>query len=204
MKKVDSKKFITKSKVISDIRKIKNKFCKEFEKHLNKYGALTEEISYETKINSLKKENERLKRELLELRQQVLIKNENVFEYHDEFVDKPISDADTNVEYLELTPQESKRLAQMGNSWFVSYMYHLCNHPEHTNWKKTLNGFREGYFKSTRAAHKKYLNKIAQSNEASLGTNRIGLSGAEIRRMAQELLDNWDKASKNLTYIKIF
>ena len=204
MKKVDSKKFITKSKVISDIRRIKNKFYKEFEKYLNKYGAHTEENFYEIKIKALEAENRRLKREIAELRQQIITKNENILEYHDEFTDKTISDTEATVEDLELTPQESKKLGQMGSSWFVSYMYHLCNHPEHTNWKKTLNGFREGYFKSTRAAHKKYLNKIAQSNEASLGTNRIGLSGAEIRRMAQELFDNWDKASKNLTYIKIF
>lgn len=99
----------------------------------------------------------------------------------------------------ELSPIALKRLGQMGNSWFVSYMYHFYN-PAHNNWLKTLNSFRTGYFKETKEVHKQFLERISNANEAALGRNQIDLSGAEVRRMAKELLKNWDVVSQNQEY----
>lgn len=100
---------------------------------------------------------------------------------------------------LQLYDKHLSRLGRMGNSWFVSYLYHFYD-SSHKNWELTLNGFRTGYFKETKEAHKQFLEKISNANEAALGRNQIGLSGADIRRMAKELLANWDAVSQNQEY----
>ena len=102
---------------------------------------------------------------------------------------------------IELEAMHLKRLGQMGNSWFVSYMYHYYD-KNHRNWEITLNNFRTGYFKDTKKVHYQFLERISKANEAALGRNQIGLSGAEIRRMAKELLTHWDVVSQNPDYKK--
>lgn len=99
----------------------------------------------------------------------------------------------------ELSPIALKRLGQMGNSWFVSYMYHYYD-PSHNNWKITENSFRTGYFKQTKEVHKQFLERISNANEAALGRNQIDLSGAEVRRMAKELLARWDTVNQSQEY----
>lgn len=108
---------------------------------------------------------------------------------------------------MELTPAEKRNLQTIGKSWFVSRMYHDFIDSNHNNWTRTPTGFKIGTF--NRIANnpntlKKYLYSIMKSNEFRLSKNEIGLSGFEIQKMAKELLDNWDKVSKNPDHIKIF
>jgi len=97
-----------------------------------------------------------------------------------------------------------RNLQTMGKSWFVSFMYQFL-HPEHKNWTKTIQSFRTAAFKKSKelGLHKRYIETILKANEASLGTNRINLTGVEVKKMAQEIFDNWEILVKNPKYAGI-
>jgi len=201
MKNIDSKKFITKSKVISDIRRIKNKFYKDVENLLKKCDAPAEDNFYETKINALEAENKRLKQEIAELHQQIVIKNEPKHESGNKIAAQSISDGNGNIDSLKLTPKEERDLQTIGRSWFVSRLYSVF-HNEHKNWASTPEksySTKESAFARTQGSvYKKYLQNILSSSEIRLGRNEIGLSGAEIKKMAIELLKRLDFDSVNI------
>lgn len=132
-----------------------------------------------------------------ELTLQELAKKEEKEKSYIEDIENISNSGTENLE--ELSPIALKRLGQMGNSWFVSHMYHYYD-PSHNNWKITENSFRTGYFKQTKEVHKQFLERILNANEAALGRNQIGLSGAEVRSMAEDLLENWATVSQNQEY----
>ncbi len=83
-----------------------------------------------------------------------------------------------------------KILNRMGASWFVSYAYYLYVNSEHTNWQKVSISMRESYFKKSEEYHRFFFKRIIEMNESKLDTNKLGLEGREIIRMAEEI---WQK-----------
>ena len=87
---------------------------------------------------------------------------------------------------------KTKLLHSMGKSWFVSYLYFKNIDSNHLFWKnvkstKSLQS-RISVFKRSKMFHKIYLNEIIKSNQSSLDTNKLGLSGKDIIMMSNELI----------------
>lgn len=178
----------------------KNAIKFEYDDYKNSYEKY-EELNKECCINcdKYKKEHDRYQKyKNNRLSFIELARDKNRITDYESYTDDSKKDYN-NEESAPLTPLESKRLSQMGNSWFVSYMYHFID-SKHNNWEKVGQGFRTTYFNDTKKAHKKYLEKISKSNEALLGKNQIGLPGDEIKKMAQKLLEKWDELETNSTY----
>ena len=83
-----------------------------------------------------------------------------------------------------------EKLNKMGKSWFVSYCYNQCIDLHHMNWSRTSSvNMRIGFYNGSIGTHKQYLQAIMQSDENSLNRNSIGLTGRQVKTMAQELLN---------------
>ena len=84
-------------------------------------------------------------------------------------------------------------LAKMGASWFVSYLYCIRIDDYHRNWElvSTAN-VRASSFCGSKQYHKLWLKEILKMNPAKLNTNTIDLSAEEVKKMASELLENWE------------
>ena len=83
-----------------------------------------------------------------------------------------------------------EKLNKMGKSWFVSYCYYQRIDPNHMNWSRTSTvKMRIAFYASSYDFHKQYLEKILRVNDVGLNRNTIGLTGGQIRTMAQELLN---------------
>lgn len=82
-------------------------------------------------------------------------------------------------------------LKSMGAAWFVSYYYHKHCDSGHMAWNssviKTINR-RIGWFNNSVNFHKCWLSDITLMSESRLDANKLGLSGAEINKMAIEAL----------------
>ena len=150
-------------------------------------------VSGEIKFN-LSDEIKKKAKELLEkIKNAYIEKNtENDIGY----TDKHLFDTDTDGISWELTPKEERDLQTIGKSWFVSRMYHDFIDRSHNNWELTPTGFKMGTFQNiTRITQKKYLQNILKSNVTMLGKNKIGLSGTEVLKKTQELLDRLKEVS---------
>jgi hypothetical protein len=80
-------------------------------------------------------------------------------------------------------------VSKMGVSWFVSYAYHVYIDPTHTNWKNVKSSpSRTAMFKKITHAHKYWLEKVLEMNEARLNTSKTGLKGSQIKEMARQIL----------------
>jgi len=79
-----------------------------------------------------------------------------------------------------------KSLYSMGVSWFVSYCYYDKIDRTHKNWEK----YPERVSSYTRTAHyhRFWLEKVSGMNPKNLNKNEIGLTGDEVIKMAEALL----------------
>ena len=81
-------------------------------------------------------------------------------------------------------------LTTMGAAWFVSYCYFNHINSAHINWKKVnTSGNRISVYNRTYDYHKYWLQKVLQMDEYNLDKNTIGLSGRQVKIMAEELLN---------------
>lgn len=89
---------------------------------------------------------------------------------------------------------ESGKLTSMGATWFVSYLYHNEIDESHVHWR-TVSTWknRASVFDSTGKYHKFWLEQVLNMSDDKLGTNDIGLSGNNVKRMAQELLARMER-----------
>ena len=80
-------------------------------------------------------------------------------------------------------------LTRISASWFVSYMYYIKKDATHSNWNKvsTVTLRKNIYYKSNRF-HLSWIREIINMNPKNLNGNSIGLTGAEVIKMAKELL----------------
>ena len=93
-------KNISNKKVISDIRRMKNKIYKEFEKLLNRYGVMSEENFYEAKIKSLETENKMLKQDIDMLTKELCNNTQLVSNKSDVFVTENKTNSHVDLEKL--------------------------------------------------------------------------------------------------------
>lgn len=80
------------------------------------------------------------------------------------------------------------RLTTMGSSWFISRLYYERIDKSHVNWRKPkTSSNRNSVFVNSVHLHDLFLEQILSMNPANLAKNRIGLSGADVLGMAQQL-----------------
>lgn len=83
-------------------------------------------------------------------------------------------------------------LSKVGASWLVSYAYCEFVDSSHRNWsrlsEKSVSSRKTRYLES-RKFHVSWLQRVTSMNDALIATNHIGLSPAEIKRMASEVLE---------------
>ncbi|MBR4892132.1 MAG: hypothetical protein IKZ34_03060 [Alphaproteobacteria bacterium] len=85
-----------------------------------------------------------------------------------------------------------RMLNTIGRTWFVSYAYYIYVDSTHKNWelRPSYTDVAKNYFEKLKREHFAILRDIIDnSQEQRLGTNDINLTGAEIKQMAQEILD---------------
>ena len=81
-------------------------------------------------------------------------------------------------------------LNRMGTAWFVSYAYSIRINHAHDNWNRTTTTrMRQSFFGQSVAYHRFWLYKILHMNDNRLNRNIIGLTAAQIKQMAHELLN---------------
>lgn len=81
-------------------------------------------------------------------------------------------------------------LNKMGVAWFVSYAYSVRKNHAHDNWRRTTTArMRKAFFDKSVAYHRFWLYKILHMDDKRLNRNTIGLTAAQVKRMAHELLD---------------
>ncbi len=80
-------------------------------------------------------------------------------------------------------------LTQIGASWFVSYSYYSNIDKNHLAWKKVkTSSDRINTYNLTTKYHDFWLNKVLEMNNKRLSTNKIELSGNQVKQMAKEIL----------------
>lgn len=80
-------------------------------------------------------------------------------------------------------------LSKMGAAWFVSYAYYQNADRNHSAWKR-ISTYRNriGTYKSSAEYHAYWLEKVLDMSISRLATNKIGLSGTEVKNMAKAVL----------------
>lgn len=82
-----------------------------------------------------------------------------------------------------------KQLTNIGASWFVSYMYYQKADKTRSNWKNVSDPmYRVAKCNNHSIYHKDWIREIEGMNPNRLGTNKLGLTGADIISMAKILL----------------
>lgn len=83
-------------------------------------------------------------------------------------------------------------LRRMCVSWFVSYTYYKHIDSEHKNWQ-TLKTYKNriSKYNASRQYHKLWLEKVEDMHSAALNRNTIGLTAEQVKKMANEVLQNW-------------
>ena len=82
-------------------------------------------------------------------------------------------------------------LTGMGASWFVSYAYYQHLDRTHMNWNKVATTQpRISKYNKGKPYHKTWLQEIVNMNPLNLNKNTIGLNSTDIKKMAEELLEN--------------
>ena len=79
-------------------------------------------------------------------------------------------------------------LKDIGEAWFVSYMFYDKVDAKHFNWALGKKWFSISTYKASRPHHHEWLEEIAWNPPDDLGDNKIGLSTAEIVGMAKLML----------------
>lgn len=83
-----------------------------------------------------------------------------------------------------------EQLKKIGATWFVSYAYYEYIDKSHMNWDRISTiSFRVSVYNSSRCYHKGWLQQVLNMDYGRIGTNSLGVSPSETKRMAQELLD---------------
>ena len=83
-----------------------------------------------------------------------------------------------------------EQLKKIGATWFVSYAYYEYIDKSHMNWDRISTvSFRVSVYNSSRCYHKGWLQQVLNMDYGRIGTNTLGVSPSETKRMAQELLD---------------
>lgn len=81
-------------------------------------------------------------------------------------------------------------LSEMGASWFVSYAYYQNVDSNHYAWKRVSTyKDRIGTYKSSAEYHAYWLEKVLDMSISRLATNKMGLSGTEVKNMAKAILE---------------
>ena len=81
-------------------------------------------------------------------------------------------------------------LDKMGAAWFVSYAYSIRKDPAHKNWSRiATTKMRAAFFEKTLPYHRFWLYKILHMDDKRLNRNTIGMTAAQVKQMAHELLD---------------
>lgn len=82
-------------------------------------------------------------------------------------------------------------LTKIGASWFISYMYYINKDRTHLNWKSISTvPTRVSYCNRYSRFHKIWIQEIINMDPKNLSRNKIGLSGIEVIKMAEKLLNN--------------
>lgn len=82
------------------------------------------------------------------------------------------------------------QLKKIGATWFVSYAYYENLDKSHRNWDRISTvSFRVSVYNNSRAYHKEWLQQVLNMDYGRIGTNMIGVSPEETKRMAQEILE---------------
>lgn len=80
-------------------------------------------------------------------------------------------------------------LCNMSASWFVSYAYYKFVNKNHLAWRKVSSYLsRINVYCQSIEYHAYWLERITEMSDRKLSTNKIGLSGMEVKRMAREIL----------------
>ena len=83
-----------------------------------------------------------------------------------------------------------EQLKKIGATWFVSYAYYEYIDKSHMNWDRISTvSFRISVYNCSRCYHKGWLQQVLNMDYGRIGTNSLGVSPSETKRMAQELLD---------------
>jgi hypothetical protein len=82
-----------------------------------------------------------------------------------------------------------EELRRMGATWFVSYSYYTSLDSTHRNWNQiTTIQLRTSYFNRSTQLHRYWLQEVLNMSDTRLEKNEIGLTGAEVKRMARLLV----------------
>ena len=82
-----------------------------------------------------------------------------------------------------------EELSHMGATWFVSFAYYTHVDRTHRIWESVkTSGSRRSIFNRTNGYHKYWLNQVLAMENTRLNTNSLGITGAETKRMAREIL----------------
>lgn len=86
----------------------------------------------------------------------------------------------------------SNALREMGASWFIMYKYYEEIDSAYLKWVKCDSvGLRLSYYQNYKHCHKEWIEYVLNfANEKLLDNNKFGVTGAEIKILAQTLYDN--------------
>ena len=79
----------------------------------------------------------------------------------------------------------------LGASWFASYLYYTNNHPQELSWTncaKSSLEIRINIFNKTAPFHGCWAREVLKMCEARLSTNKLGLSGTQVKKMIEQVL----------------
>ena len=84
-----------------------------------------------------------------------------------------------------------EELATIGATWFVSYAYHCYVDKTHMTWERVKTfETRKSTFYANAEYHQYWLQQVLHMDNDRLSTNKIGVDGIDVKRMAREVLLN--------------
>ena len=96
-------------------------------------------------------------------------------------------------------------LTTMGATWFVSYSYHKIVDSFHMNWSRVSTASsRRSVYSCTEYYHEYWLWAVLHMSDSRLDTNSIGLSGAQVKRMAYEVLKKLKQRKKETVKLNLY
>lgn len=96
-----------------------------------------------------------------------------------------------------------KILARLGASWFTSYLCHEVLDRSEMSWKnvKTFQS-RIGTFNESKKYHEFWIGQVCCMDEKRLSTNEIGLSGEEVKKMAERIYKYFNDENNGDYYVE--
>lgn len=85
-------------------------------------------------------------------------------------------------------------LTKLGASWFTSFSYFYLVDRTHNNWRK-FN--RCALYWQTTKYHLFWLQKVVEMDEKRLATNKIGLTGVQVKELALKTLKKYEFLIEN-------